>query len=162
LTGEFEENGRSLVLYLHPATAKSRMTRDSLQDAIAHNYDGHQGRSQYLPYCWIPRRLFDRWLAKHRLQESPTRFRYRGETLLKKAKRGRPPDYNWDGVKTRLATYVALHGPIQTANELMQKCWDFASELHPKQRTPDDSTIRSAIETYALNVAAGRIPGKSR
>ena len=75
LAGEFEENGRSRVLYLHPATAKARMARDWLQDAIAHNYDGEHGRSEYLPHCWIQRRMFERWLAKHRLPESPPRFR---------------------------------------------------------------------------------------
>ena len=49
LAGEFEENGRSRVLYLHPATAKARMARDWLQDAIAHNYDGEHGRSDTSP-----------------------------------------------------------------------------------------------------------------
>jgi hypothetical protein len=75
LEGEFEESGRSRVLYLHPAAAKARMTREWLQDAIAHNYDGDHGRSAYLAHCWIPRRLFDRWLAKHRLSESPALFK---------------------------------------------------------------------------------------
>ena len=68
LAGEFEENGRSRVLYLHPATARARMTREWLQDAIDHNYEGQRGRAQYLSHCWMPRRLFDRWLVKHRLQ----------------------------------------------------------------------------------------------
>ena len=67
LMGEFEEDGRSLVLYLDAATATTRLTtRQWLQDVIEHNLDGHQGRAQYLPHCWIPRRLFDRWLTKHR------------------------------------------------------------------------------------------------
>jgi hypothetical protein len=74
LTGEFEEDGRSLVLYLDAATATRRMTRPRLQDVIEHNLDGHQARAQYLPHCWIPRRLFDHWLAKHRLERSPQRF----------------------------------------------------------------------------------------
>jgi hypothetical protein len=74
LIGEFEENGRSRVLFLHPAIAKTRITRESLRDAIDRNDDGHHGRSQYLPYCWILHPMFDRFLAKHRLQES-SRFR---------------------------------------------------------------------------------------
>ena len=74
LAGEFEENGRSRVLYLHPGTAKARMTRERLRDAIDHNYDGDHGRSAYLAHCWLPRSLFDQWLAKHRLPESPPRF----------------------------------------------------------------------------------------
>jgi hypothetical protein len=72
LAGEFEKNdGRSRVLYLHPLTAKARMTRQWLQDAITNNYDGASGRQQYLPYCWIPRELFERWRVKHRLPAAP-------------------------------------------------------------------------------------------
>jgi hypothetical protein len=74
LTGEFEENGRSRVLYLHPFTKKARMTREWLWDAIEHDYDAQHGRSEFLPHCWIERRMFERWLAKHRLPASPERF----------------------------------------------------------------------------------------
>jgi hypothetical protein len=74
LAGEFEEKGRSLVLYLHRAVTKYRMTTAWLQDAIAHNYDGDHGRSGYLAHCWLPRRLFDHWIAKHGLPASPPRF----------------------------------------------------------------------------------------
>ena len=63
LAGDFEENGRSRVLYLHPATTKARMTRAWMQDATDYNYDNHQGRSAYLEHCWLPRNLFQRWLA---------------------------------------------------------------------------------------------------
>jgi hypothetical protein len=77
LSGDFEENGRSRVLYLHPATAKARMTREWLKDAIDHNYAGDASRSAYLAHCWIERVMFDRWLAKHRLPASPPRFQPR-------------------------------------------------------------------------------------
>jgi hypothetical protein len=80
---------------------------------------------------------------------------------LKKPKRGRPAEYNWDGVKARLLDYVSQHGPMQTSDELMQKCADFASDLHPKKTTPSDKTIREAITTHALDIAAGFAPGKS-
>ena len=70
---DFEENGRSLVLFLHPKTKKMRMTHEELKDAIEHNWDRARGRS-YLAHCWIPRRLFERWLVKRRLQVSPSRF----------------------------------------------------------------------------------------
>ena len=75
LAGEFEENGRSRVLYLHFAVTKTRMTRERLREAIDYNYDGAHGRSEYLAHCWMPWRMFERWLAKHRLPESPPRFR---------------------------------------------------------------------------------------
>jgi hypothetical protein len=74
LAGEFDENGRSRVLYLHPSTTKSRMTCVWLTDAIDNNYDGHRGRAQYLPYCWIARHSFELWLVKHRLPKGPPRF----------------------------------------------------------------------------------------
>jgi hypothetical protein len=50
------------------------MTREWLQDAIEYSYDGHRGRSQFLPWCWIPRPMFERWAAKHNLPSSPPRF----------------------------------------------------------------------------------------
>jgi hypothetical protein len=74
-SGDFEENGRSRVLYLHPSTVRTRMTREWLQDAIQYNYDGQQGRSQYLPWCWIPRGMYECWAPKHSLPSSPPRFR---------------------------------------------------------------------------------------
>lgn len=47
LAGEFEENCRSRVLYLHPFTTKARMTREWLTDVIEHNCDLSHGRSEY-------------------------------------------------------------------------------------------------------------------
>jgi hypothetical protein len=74
LSGDFKQNGRSRVLFLHPATVKTRMTREWLEDAIKYNYDGQRGRSQYLPWCWIPRGKYEPWAAKHNLPSSPPRF----------------------------------------------------------------------------------------
>jgi hypothetical protein len=50
------------------------MTRAWLADAIENNYDGHRGHAQYLPFCWISRGYFERWLVKHRLPQEPQRF----------------------------------------------------------------------------------------
>jgi hypothetical protein len=75
LSRDFEENGRSRVLFLHPSTAKTRMTPEWLQDAIHYNYDGHQGRSQFLPWCWFTRAMYERFAAKHNLPIAPPRFR---------------------------------------------------------------------------------------
>jgi hypothetical protein len=46
-------------------------------------------------------------------------------------------------------------------NELLAKCSDLATELHPRKKTPDDKTIREAVKTYALDKAAGFSSGKS-
>ncbi len=162
LSGEFVEGGRSRVLYLHPRSAKVRMTAAWLQDAITHNYDGDHGRG-FLKNCWIPRSMFSRWLVKHRLPASPPRFEPLLESVpsqITKPRRGRPAEYNWAGVKSQLSAHVSQYGPVQTFDELMQKCSDFASELHPKGQTPDDSTIRAAIRKHGLDVAAGcSVPG---
>jgi hypothetical protein len=157
LAGEFEENGRSRVLYLHPAAAKVRMTREWLKDAIEHNYDGDQGRTGYLAHCWVPRRLFDHWRAMHRLEESPRRFKplEQSSSALKKPKRGRPAEYNWSGVASQIKAYVSKHGPVQSQTELLQKCADFASDLHPDGLTPSEKAIREAIKRHRLDIAAG-------
>ena len=75
LTGDFEDNGRSRVLYLHPRTVETRMTKEWYQDAIQYDYDDHRGRSQFLPWCWVSRAMYERWAAKHNLPISPPRFR---------------------------------------------------------------------------------------
>jgi hypothetical protein len=79
---------------------------------------------------------------------------------LKKSKRGRPAEYNWVGVKERLRAYVSKYGAVRTGHELLQKCGDFACELHPKNSMPSDKTIREAIATHALAATAGLDPGK--
>jgi hypothetical protein len=71
LAGEFEENGRSRVLFLSSATTKTKITRTSLKEAMEYNYDGKHGRSAYTPHCWIPRYLAERWFEKHRLTLPP-------------------------------------------------------------------------------------------
>jgi hypothetical protein len=92
LAGDFEEGKKSWVLYLHPKSEKRRMTRQWLNDAIDGDWDGHRGRSQYLPCCWIPRRMFDAWLKKHRLEQSPARFQPSVSQMLdKKITRQKPP-----------------------------------------------------------------------
>jgi hypothetical protein len=78
----------------------------------------------------------------------------------KKSKLGKPPEFNWVGVRAKLATYKSEHGPARTTNELLQKCSDFACELHPAGKTPADKTIRDAIKTHALAAAAGLDRGK--
>jgi hypothetical protein len=70
LAGEFEEDGRSRILFFHPWLPKGRMSRERLRDIVEHNYDAQKGRTSFLPFCWMPRELFERWLAKHRLAES--------------------------------------------------------------------------------------------
>jgi hypothetical protein len=90
LAGDFEESGESQVLFLHPATSvpmttamtprqAGRMTRERLRaateiPATTHAPQSEIVRSEYLAYCWIPRRMFDRWLTRHGLPSSPPFF----------------------------------------------------------------------------------------
>jgi hypothetical protein len=94
---------------------------------------------------------FDRWrkargFAKTSFWRVPT-----ASTRLQKRKRGRPPEYNWEQVKTLLLEYAKEKGPIQTEKELVQKCADLATSIHGSRKTPDDKTIRSAIKQSGLD-----------
>jgi hypothetical protein len=71
LAGEFEENGRSRVLFLDPAIPRGWREREWFKNAFDLRTDYRQ---YYLAACWIPRRLFRRWLARYHLPESPPRF----------------------------------------------------------------------------------------
>ena len=73
LEGDFEENGRSRVLYLHPWTVKAKMTRQWMENMIETHPRATIPR-QYFDHCWLPRNLFQRRLAKHHLPASPRRF----------------------------------------------------------------------------------------
>ena len=71
LAGDFDENGRSRVLFLPLDVRKARLTRDELREVIKHNYDGDRGRSQYLPNCWLARAMAEGFFARHRLGDLP-------------------------------------------------------------------------------------------
>ncbi len=75
LAGEFEEGGRSQVLFLHPDMPKARMTPAWLLTIIERQRHPEEiVRGRYLSQCWILRRMFDRWLANRELPRSPPRF----------------------------------------------------------------------------------------
>jgi hypothetical protein len=73
LVGEFDENGRSRVLFLHHLTSMAKMTSSRARD-FANMFSRETLRSEYLDHCWIPRSLFRRWLATHNLPIEPLRF----------------------------------------------------------------------------------------
>lgn len=170
LAGEFEENGRSLVLFLHPTREKhrlpqlpshlvQRMTRPWLRDAIEHNYDGNRGRSQYLPKCWIPRRLFDRWRTKYSQPESLRRFEPRVQTGLARARErgsgGRPDAYDWVALKELLFDYVKKNKRFAEKADLVKWCIQNvqlrSGALQPKGDGPDPKTVKAAINRHSLD-----------
>ena len=80
LIAEFEEDSESQVLCLNagfmvpknPANVRHRMTREMLRAVM----DQCSDKDVYhcLDFCWIPRRMFDRWLHRHGLPKSPEFF----------------------------------------------------------------------------------------
>jgi len=58
INGEFERNGRSRVLYLHPAVTTAKMTREKMRNAVE-THPPETVRRHYLAPCWIPRELAD-------------------------------------------------------------------------------------------------------
>ena len=81
LDGDFGEGGRWLVLYLNPhVPEETRMTRAFLHKIIETCEE--PVIESHLSWCWIPRRLFDRWLAKHDLPLSPARFDPREDAVV--------------------------------------------------------------------------------
>jgi hypothetical protein len=111
-----------------------------------------------LTYIELTYGEFNNWCRKRGYPE-PT-FWQPTSVQLEKPKRGRPAEYNWLGVRDRLAAYVSNNGPVQTREELLSLCADFAIELHPKNSVPSDKTIREAIQKHALEVVAGVVSGK--
>jgi hypothetical protein len=106
----------------------------------------------------------DKWASPNWVSLTIDRHDVSGNVIVRKkapaTKRGRPAEYNWPQVKARLQDYVAEDGPVQSSTELLQKCSDFAAELHPDGQTPDDSTIREAVRKHALAETAKLPPGK--
>jgi hypothetical protein len=80
----FEESGRSQVLFLFPGVTERRMTRQRLQDAIDYNYDVRS----YLENCWITRNRYERWREWHNMGELPPRFRPQKSQNVSRAKSG--------------------------------------------------------------------------
>jgi hypothetical protein len=95
LAGEFDENGKSAAVYLHPTGTHARVDGEWLRDAINYDWDRDKGRFGFLPYCWVPRRIFEPWLKRRRLADQlPAYFQPRvGQVLDKentRQKRDRP------------------------------------------------------------------------
>lgn len=73
--GEFDEDGRSQVLFLSPnSPKKARMTRDYLTNVIETDFYDEGFRSEFLPFCWVRREMAEQWFEKRRLGKLPTHF----------------------------------------------------------------------------------------
>ena len=145
LAGDFEEDGKSQVRFLHPKhetewISRLRMVDQesknaiSLRDAI----DALQPEdvtAQYLAHCWIPRRMFQRWLADHELPLSPSRFDPRGADKLENAAE-------------------AISGPADSTDAALVP----TSEMPPRPAKPGPR--RAAWDALADRFSDRRIPNK--
>ena len=94
LVGDFEQNGVSQIMYLHPYTSKTRMTREGLIGLLAFkDADRAAIVSQYLAPCWMPRAFLERWLAKHRMEPRPQRFEPKRQTPSATTQPSSPPRF---------------------------------------------------------------------
>ncbi len=73
--GEFEQGGRSRVLYLNPETSWARMTRARFTEIVdAFGSDHDLLVSAYLARCWLPHDLAQRWFKMKNLRPHPYWF----------------------------------------------------------------------------------------
>jgi len=94
LVGDFEQNGVSQIMYLHPYTSKTRMTREWLIGLLAFkDADRAAIVSPYLAPCWMPRAFLERWLAKHRMEPRPQRFEPKRQTPSATTQPSSPPRF---------------------------------------------------------------------
>jgi hypothetical protein len=90
----FEENGVSQIMYLHPYTSKTRMTREWMGRLVAFkDADRATIISQYLAHCWMRRALSERWFAKHRMEPRPPRFEPKRQTPSATTQPSSPPRF---------------------------------------------------------------------
>jgi hypothetical protein len=112
LDGDFEENGVSQIMYLHPYTSKTRMTREWLTRLLAFkDADWAAIISQYLAHCWMPRAFSESWFAKHRMEPRPPRFEPRRQT----------PSATTQPSVTKVGNTVAQPAIVHTVSDARRK-----------------------------------------
>jgi hypothetical protein len=156
LAGDFEENGKSRVLYWRPAKQtrttlhpeqKTWMTKEQLQDLIDHKYYGADP-SQYLQDCWISDEMFDAWRRKHCLKQSPVRFQPRAsrttETPPKQRQSALPRDFVISVCKEKIPGYEKL-----PTKDLIHRYRDEVAKMKKQGIavcSVHDSTIKRAVK----------------
>jgi hypothetical protein len=101
-------------------------------------------RSEYLDHCWIPRRLFNRWLAKHELPLSPVRFEPQEGKVTIPRHRGEPRKSNLtprDEVRNFIATRWPNGRPANVTRNVIQR--EF--EKSPGGYLVSDRTVGRAL-----------------
>jgi hypothetical protein len=135
LEGDFEEGGRSRVLYLHASTKMAKMTRKGMRFAID-RYPPEIIRSEYLDHCWVRRNLFQRWALKHHLPHSPPRFEPIAQAIT------RQPALSAAAGRATKDSAQRRRGPPPKKLELVKKA--MRDDIQSGQQTID--TLRCMLE----------------
>src|SRR5262249_31673613 len=155
LEGDFDKNGRSQILYLHPLSQKVRMTRDWLTRLLElKDADQTTINSQYLAHCWMPRDFFERWLAKHRMPARPQRFEPPAPQSAKKARAGAKP--KWDYEEMELFVFREMDRRRDFSDyRNAEKGWQSMNDLYvlikghferlTDGKSPPDSTLKDHV-----------------
>jgi hypothetical protein len=67
LNGEFEDRGRSRLLYLHPWSTMAKMTRGKMETLEKVYRDPELLARNYIGCCWIPIDMALRWCSRHQV-----------------------------------------------------------------------------------------------
>ena len=113
--GDFEQAGRSRVMFLNPATTMAKMTRDRF-DLITRAFDGQILNTEYLSCCWIPRDLCQQWFDSRRLPTPRWLVRTQASAVPRiqaqpkypwtEAPDANPPAVVWDADPTKLPLWL--------------------------------------------------------
>jgi hypothetical protein len=146
INGEFERNGRSRVLYLHPAVTIAKMTRERMRNAVE-TYPLETVRRHYLAPCWIPRELADAW-------EKPSYEPWRQEPqLTERPKRKHKGHKQPKRVRVRAILHQIFSSGIPPESELSNK--ELLRLFDEQLKKPELKTTLHAHDRTVLR-AAGR------
>jgi hypothetical protein len=149
-SGSFDHDGRSKVLFLNEYTPKKRFNNEELQFVID-NHSDENFRVSYLPWCWIPRWLAERWfrLMRHKLPEWLADYELSGALVtshtLPSSKKvsGRKPTHR-DAAKSHLAKAYPDGVPDGISNHALQSEINAALRTAGSQLTVGERTVRRA------------------
>jgi hypothetical protein len=147
LEGDFEEDGRSTVRLLH-ARLNQRIQSEYVRSFLE-TFNEITLQSNVLPYCWIPRRLFQQWCAKHHLPVSSPRFqpKLRVASPAKAATRtggpGKPSSMHL--IRQEFHARAERNATKETLQEEASALKLWLTKEHPSDPQPTTKTIKNNL-----------------
>ena len=144
--GDFEQAGRSRVMFLNPATTMAKMTRVRF-DLITRAFDGQTLNTEYLSCCWIPRDLCQQWFDSRRLPTPRWLVRTQASTVPRtqaqpkypwtKAPDAHPPAVACDADPTKLPLWLtAMQAVAWVCTRNISAIW--RADLERDHRAPPE------------------------